>query len=464
MYHFTERNVNRRRGARGVVDSPVTFWYPPRPMRIAETIAIGSELLVGGKLDSNSLFVAEQLGTLGLELRFKTVVGDAVSDIVAAIRVAAKRADVVVMTGGLGPTVDDRTRDAVAKVTGRPLRRHSEALDGMSRRLAAWGRTPSKTQLRQAVIPRGADVLPNPVGSAPGFVLSWKGSWLAALPGVPSEAREMMTTALVPRLRAALGRRVGRPIVRYVIHTFGRPESEVDAMLADVLLRPKTIQLGLLASPNGVSVSLTAPGGPPERLVTAVRERLGVWAYATGEERMEQVVGRLLMAQGLTIAVAESCTGGLIGHRLTEVAGSSGYLDRAVVCYANRAKVELLGVPDELIREHGAVSAPVAAAMAEGIRLRSRVGVGLSVTGIAGPGGGTDTKPVGLVYIGLSAGPFRAGTRERAALNLTKEHRFHGERSVIKWRASQAALDLLRRWLLKVEPFEGHHDPVFCRR
>lgn len=455
MYHFTERNVNRRRVARGVVDSPVTFWYPPRPMRIAETIAIGSELLVGGMLDSNSLFVAEQLGTLGLDLRFKTVVGDAVADIAAVIRVAAKRADVVVMTGGLGPTVDDRTRDAVAKVTGRPLRRHPEALAGMTQRLASWGRTPSKAQLRQALIPRGAEVLHNSVGSAPGFALSWKGCWLAVLPGVPAEAREMVTTMLVPRLRVLMGAGRTKPIIRRLIQTFGLPESDVDAALKGLVASHKGVELGLLASPSGVSVSLTARGGPPDRLVEAVRERLGVRVYGMGDDNMEDVVGRLLTEQGVMLAVAESCTGGLIGHRLTEVPGSSTYVDRVAVCYSNRAKMELLGVPGELIDRHGAVSAPVAAAMAEGIRLRTGAGVGLSVTGIAGPGGGTEAKPVGLVYIGLSAGPFRAGTRERAALSVTKEYRFHGERSVIKWRASQAALDLLRRWLIKADPFEA---------
>ncbi len=418
--------------------------------RIAETIAIGTELLVGGKLDSNSLFVAEHLGQLGLEVRFKTVVGDATADIAAALGVAAGRADVVVMTGGLGPTVDDRTREAVAKVTGRPLRRHSDALEAMTRRLAAWGRTPSKAQLRQGLIPRGAEVLQNPVGSAPGFALSWKGCWIASLPGVPAEAREMVSTALIPRLRALMGRSRPKPIVRRLIQTFGLPESDVDAALKGLLAAHQSVELGLLASPSGVSVSLTARGGPPDRLVQAVCERLGARVYAMGEEKMEQVVGRLLTAQGVTLAVAESCTGGLIGHRLTEVPGSSSYLDRSLVCYANRAKVELLGVPSERIDRHGAVSAPVAAAMAEGIRLRSGVAVGLSVTGIAGPGGGTDTKPVGLVYIGLNA----AARPDIPAVHVTREHRFHGERSLIKWRASQAALDLLRRWLLNIEPFE----------
>lgn len=419
-------------------------------MRTGETIAIGTELLVGGKLDSNSLFVTDQLGTLGIDVRYKTVVGDAVADIAAALRVAAKRVDLVVMTGGLGPTIDDRSRDAVAKVTGRPLRRHPEALEGMSRRLAAWGRIPSKGQMRQALIPRGAEVLQNPVGSAPGFLLPWKGCWLAALPGVPAEARQMVATAVMPRLRALMGKRAPKPIVRRLIQTFGLPESDVDAAIRGIVTPYKGVDLGLLASPNGVTLSLIARGGPPARLVDAVRDRLGTYVYAMGDETMEQVVGRLLTEQGLTLAVAESCTGGLIGHRLTEVPGSSTYVERGVVCYSNRAKMELLGVPREFIDDHGAVSAPVAAAMAEGIRVRSGSHVGLSVTGIAGPGGGTNAKPVGLVFIGLNAA---AGVHAPAAV-ATREHRFHGERSMIKWRASQAALDLLRRWLLRLEPFK----------
>lgn len=419
-------------------------------MRKAETIAIGTELLMGGKQDTNSLLVAERLGTLGIEVCFKTVVGDAVVDIVAALRVAARRVDLVVTTGGLGPTVDDRTRDAVAKVTGRPLRRHPEAFEGMTQRLAAWGRTPSKAQLRQALIPRGAEVLHNPVGSAPGFALLWKGCWLFMLPGVPAESRAMVTTALIPRLHVLMGTRAPKPISRRLIQTFGLPEADVDAVLKGVLTPHKGVKLGLLASPSGVSVSLTARGGPPERLVEAVRERLGTYVYAMGDDKMEEVVGRLLTEQGLVLAVAESCTGGLIGHRLTEVPGSSTYVDRVAVCYSNRAKMELLGVSRELIDQHGAVSAPVAAAMAEGIRLRTGSGVGLSVTGIAGPGGGTQAKPVGLVYIGLNA----EARKHAPAMSVTREHRFHGERSMIKWRASQAALDLLRRWLLTLEPFE----------
>jgi nicotinamide-nucleotide amidase len=417
----------------------------------AETIAIGSELLVGGRSDSNSLFIAEELGKLGIEVRFKSIVGDEKSDIAQAVQTAVKRAGVVVMTGGLGPTVDDCTREAIAVATGQRLRRRKAAFDGMAARLAQWGRTVSKGQARQAMMPSGALVIPNSVGSASGFTLSYGGATVIVLPGVPREMEAMMQASVIPFLTTQLeqleqsSHRRPTPIRRLVFHTWGLPEAEIDVKLQGLIPKELAIDLGLLASPMGVLVSLTTTSreSVDERILASlaegVRSRLREWLYAEGRERMEEVVGRLMTTQGLTIALAESCTGGLIGHRLTQVPGSSAYVDRGVICYSNRSKTEMLGVPAQLIAEYGAVSQEVAAAMAEGIRERAGVSVGLSVTGIAGPGGATETKPVGLVYIGLSGG--RGET-------MTKEFRFHGDRSVITQRSSQAALDLLRRWLI----------------
>jgi nicotinamide-nucleotide amidase len=424
-------------------------------MRTGEIIAVGSELLLGGRLDTNSLFLSDELATLGVELRFKSAVGDDERDIVTALRVAVSRAKVVVLTGGLGPTDDDCTREAVAQLTKKPLRRHKEALESLRRRLKIWGRTLSTPQLRQARVPVGADVLPNHVGSAPGFCLMWRGCFVAALPGVPAEAEHMFRTELVPRLKAQVDGKCGR-IERRVLHSFGLPEAEVDQALQSVMRRGEDLQYGLLASPLGVSIVLSAYSASDarrgtarlqalDRLERAVRERLARWIYAEGDTTMEQVVGRELAGQGLSLAVAESCTGGLIGHRLTEVPGSSRYLDRVVVSYSNRAKEETLGVPKELIDTHGAVSAEVASAMARGIRARSETDVGLSVTGITGPDGGSDRKPVGLVYIGLDA---RRPVGDQRVHHAVQEHRFHGNRQAIKLRASQAALNLLRQWLL----------------
>jgi nicotinamide-nucleotide amidase len=414
---------------------------------VAETIAVGTELLLGGRSDSNSLYLSDALGTLGIEVRFKSIVGDDQADIVNALKTAVQRAGVIVMTGGLGPTADDCTREAVAAATGRPLRRRKEALAGMTARLAQWGRTVSKGQRRQVMIPSGAIVMPNPVGSAPGFWLLWKRIILITLPGVPREMEAMMQESALPLLTDRLRQLTlapPRPIRRIVFHTWGLPEAEVDARLQGLISIGTPVDLGMLASPAGVLVSLTtkAPHSIGKRvfdsLAEGVRTRLHEWLYAEGHDTMEEVVGRLLKRHGFTIAVAESCTGGLISHRLTQVPGSSGYVDRGAICYSNRAKTEMLGVPDELIAKHGAVSHEVAAAMAKGIRERANVSIGLSVTGIAGPGGATETKPVGLVYVGLDGGPRGF---------VTREFRFHGDRSMIKQRSSQAALDLLRRWL-----------------
>ena len=417
----------------------------------AETIAIGTELLIGGRSDSNSLFLADELGTLGIAVRFKSVVGDERQDIVEAIHTAVKRSHVIVMTGGLGSTVDDCTREAVAYATGHRLGRRKEALEGLTARLAQWGREPSTGQLRQALIPSGATILKNPVGSAPGFCLTWKKALIISLPGVPREMEEMMRQEVLPLLRAvheSSGRLPRAPIVRQVFHTFGLVEADVDVKLKGLIPKGAPVDLGLLASPMGVLVSLTTKGNQSvsaknhdlvQKLANDVRSRLNDWLFAEGRDTMEEVVGRELIKRGRMLAVAESCTGGLIGHRLTQVAGSSAYVDRGAVCYSNRAKTEMLGVPAELIARHGAVSREVAAAMAWGIRERANVSVGLSVTGIAGPGGGTETKPVGLVYVGLDDGTGKP---------ITQEYRFHGDRNVIKQRSSQAALDLLRRWLL----------------
>ena len=415
----------------------------------AETIAVGSELLLGGRLDTNSLFIADRLAACGIELRYKTTVGDDLSDIVAVLKTALRRARVVILTGGLGPTIDDLTREAVAQATGHRLSRRKAALDGMIARLVEWGRTPTTTQFRQAMIPARAEILFNPVGTAPGFSLVWKGTFLAALPGVPREMEPMVRDGVLPQLQAWMRtqkRLSASPMIRRVLHTSGVPESIVDQALVGLVPKGCTIQLGIYASPMEVMVSLTGPAGAEgavtiEQLLKEAKARLGDIVYGEEDETMESVVGRLLNEQQLTLAVAESCTGGLIGHRLTQVPGASTYGDRVAVICSNRAKVGMWGGPSGLLERHGAVSADVAAAMARGIRERSGASVGVSVTGIAGPGGATESKPVGLVYVGLDGGPGEA---------MTKEFRFHGgDRTVIKQRSSQAALDLLRRWLIK---------------
>ena len=420
-------------------------------MTTAEIIAVGSELLLGGRVDTNSLFLSESLAAHGIEVRFKSVVGDDVEDIGVAVTNAAKRTKLVLITGGLGPTVDDVTREAVAAVIGKPLRFRPRAFTSIKMRLQAAGRPVSDNQRRQAFLPTGADLLRNPAGIAPGFAVKWKRCWIVCLPGVSHEARRMCAESLLPLLRQE--GLLSSAIESRTIHTFGLLEGEIDNRIAGIIPAASPFRLGLLASPLGVTVSLTQSKNIQSKqagkrsvtqaevsldtLMSAVIAELGQYVFSADWQTMEAVVGRHLRDRGLTIALAESCTGGLITHRLTQVAGSSTYVDRGVVCYSNRAKIELLGVSQASLNKYGAVSAQVAKAMAQGIRMRSNVAVGLSVTGIAGPGGGTKEKPVGLVYVGLSA----------AKKSFTKEFRFHGERESIKLRSSQGALDVLRRWL-----------------
>ncbi len=423
-------------------------------MTTAEIIAVGSELLLGGRVDTNSLFLSEALAGQGIEVRFKSVVGDDVHDIGLALTNAARRSTLVLVTGGLGPTMDDVTREAVARATGNPLRLRPSALAFIKTRLHAAGRRVSENQRRQALLPAGAVLLRNAAGIAPGFALTWKRCRIFCLPGVGHEARRMWEESLLPILR-----REGLPsssIETRTIHTFGLLEGEIDRRLKGLVPTASPVRLGLLASPLGVVVSLTraetirrgqtgkgsvaVSHAALDHLQDDIVARLAPHVFSVDGQTMEEVVGGLLLDRGFTIALAESCTGGLLTHRLTRVAGSSAYVDRGVVCYSNRAKIELLGVPVSSLKTYGAVSAPVAKSMARGIRTRSKVDVGLSVTGIAGPGGGTDHKPVGLVYVGLAT----------PKKSYVQEFRFHGERDTIQLRSSQGALDVLRRWLCKV--------------
>jgi len=422
----------------------------------AEIIAIGSELLLGGREETNSIWLSRWLAARGIELRVKSAVSDATQDIAEAVKLAARRSRVVILTGGLGPTNDDRTRHGVAAATRRRLTRSVEAWSGIADRLAVWGRTPTAAQRRQALIPSGAGVLPNALGTAPGFHLTWRGVLIAALPGVPAEAERMLEPLAAVLEEQHIGHRGA--ILQRELHTFGLPEPEVDRLTSRIARRYRDMEFSVLASPLGVTVVLTAMPGrgsrsAERRLVQAcrgLRAVLGSHVFGADGKTMEQVVGETLLKQRLTVAVAESCTGGLIGHRLTQMPGSSGYLDRGVICYSNTAKEEMIGVSASVLRRYGAVSAETAAAMAAGMRSTARTDLALSVTGIAGPGGGSDRKPVGLVYIGLRARPALKSKRRPDA--ITREYRFHGSRHTIKQRASQAALDLLRRWLFRLPP------------
>ncbi len=408
----------------------------------AEIIATGTELLSGGVPDTNSLFLAEELMLCGIEIAFKTVVGDDERDMEEALRRALERVDAVIITGGIGPTEDDITRKVLAKIVKRRLVLNEEALKAIHARLAGRGREHATSNDCQALLPAGVRMLANPVGIAPGFYLEEEGRFLAVLPGVPSEMEAMFSEGLRPVLEERFGNRSF--IRRRILRTVGLSESAVNQTLQDILKQEPRIA-GLTAKETGVDIRIVLRESSAERsqaiiqkIEKLVRERLGDAVYGVDGQEMAEVVGALLKQRRLRLAVAESCTGGMIGSRITEIAGSSEYFDRAAVVYSNEAKTSMLGVPKELIEKHGAVSSEVAAAMAQGIRQTAKTDIGLAATGLAGPGNESKEKPAGLVYIGLA-------TAEGVKTN---EFRFLGTRAQIRLKTSQLALDMVRRHLI----------------
>ncbi len=411
-------------------------------MITAEIIAVGSELLTPDRSDTNSLWLTERLNGVGIEIKLKTIVGDDDARLEETIKDALRRSRVVVMTGGLGPTEDDITRKIAARALGRRLIYDDKVLEDIRAKFAHWGRKMPEINARQAMVIEGAQALDNPNGTAPGMYIEHEGRAVVLLPGPPREMRPMFDRLVLPKLAAKAG---DVRVARRVLRVAGMGESAVDERIAPVYTQYKNPQTTILFNRSEIEIHLTAQGKTEkdaelllDGLAGQIEERLGDSIFAFRGETMEEVVGLRLAVAGFTLAVAESCTGGLIAQRLTEVPGSSTYFMEGVVTYSNEAKVRLLGVPSDLIAEYGAVSAEVAEAMAEGARLRAETDFGLAVTGVAGPGGGSDDKPVGLVYIALSDD---AHTEHRRLM-------LPGDRHLIRWRASQAALDLLRRRLI----------------
>ena len=408
----------------------------------AEIIAIGSELLAPDRTDTNSLWLTEKLNSLGIEVKLKTIVGDDDARLEEAIRDAVRRSKVVITTGGLGPTEDDITRKITARALGRRLLLDETVLAEIRQRFQSFGVAMPERNSRQAMVIEDAEILPNPNGTAPGMFISHEGTAIVLLPGPPREMKPMFENHATPRLAGRVG---SLRVVRRLLRVAGLGESAVDEKISPIYMQYDNPQTTILFNQSEIEIHLTARGRTEtdantllDRLSEQIEERLGNAVFSFAGEKMEEVVGLKLAVGGYTLSVAESCTGGLIAQRLTEVPGSSKYFIEGVVAYANDAKTRTLGVEPILLLEHGAVSAPVAEAMAEGIRKRAGTDFGLSVTGIAGPGGGTEEKPVGLVYIAL-------------ADDVKTEHRklkLPGDRQLIRWRASQAALDLLRRRLI----------------
>jgi nicotinamide-nucleotide amidase len=405
----------------------------------AEIIAVGSELLTPQRADTNSLYLTEKLNSLGILVRFKTIVGDSQEDLAAVLRAGLARSPLILLTGGLGPTEDDLTREAVAEVLGRPLREVAEIRQRIQERFAHLGRKMPENNLRQAQVPEGADWLENRNGTAPGIWIEHQDHIVVLLPGPPRELEPLFDSACMPRLARVAS---GELIMTRVYSVVGLPESEVDQRIAPISRGYRNPTTTILASLGAIEVHLRARAATAEQteaLLTELGDKielaLGDHVYSTKGESLEEVVGMYLVMRQKTVAMAESCTGGLLAERLTRISGSSNYFLGGVVCYSNELKTKLAGVPAAWIEAHGAVSKPVAQALAEGVRARTGASIGVGITGIAGPSGDSAEKPVGLVFIALAD---ERGTQVR-------EFRFPGPRARVRHWASQMALEMIRR-------------------
>lgn len=413
----------------------------------AEIISVGSELLSWDKAETNSLYLTKQLNLLGIVVRYKSIVGDIESDIESDLITAAGRSPFVIVTGGLGPTEDDLTRKAVSKAFKRGLVLKEELIKKIKKRFEALGKEMPKNNERQALIPNKAIIIDNPIGTAPGFAAEYNEALVICLPGVPAEMQRMFEDSVLPLIKSRI-EGPGTIEVR-IIRICGIAEAKIDEIIGDLYATERDIRIGLTADEYGVDVRITSAGLSDavaakrvDELKEKIAARLKDNIYSFNEEAMEAIVVRLLKEKGARLSVAESCTGGLIQKRITDVSGSSACFEMGVVCYSNEAKMQVLRVSPEMIKEYGSVSSQAAIAMAEGIRRIAGTGYGLGITGIAGPEGGTEKKPVGLVYIALS---------EKGKETRCKGYNFTGSREMIRKKASQFALDMIRRTLLKLQ-------------
>jgi len=409
----------------------------------AEIIAVGSELLTPHRLDTNSLFLTAELTALGVRVVHKAVVGDAPDEMRMSFSNALERADVIVASGGLGPTDDDRTRSTVAELLGRKLIVHQETLHKIEERFRRYGRAMPEINRRQAQIIEGSTVMPNPRGTAPGLWVEARGHILILLPGVPHELRALFESEVKPRIER-LG--IKERLYTRELRIMGLFESDVEQRVSPFYAQYPDTDTTILATANGIQLHPSIWSDDPAKAEARLDELVSRMALALGEnlvsthgESLEEIVSRLLIENHATISVAESCTGGLLAERLTNLAGSSAYFMGGVVCYSSETKTNFVGVPRELIETHGAVSPEVALALADGIRKRVGTTLGLGVTGIAGPGGGSAEKPVGLVHIALAD--------ERGPCD--KAFRFPpSDRDRIRQFAALSALDMVRRYFL----------------
>ena len=404
----------------------------------AEIIAVGSELLTPDRLDTNSLFLTEELNRIGIEVVRKSVVGDNREYLGAAFKEALERVELVIASGGLGPTEDDLTRETVAELLGRKLRRNDEILRTIEGRFRALGRDMPEVNVRQAMVPEGAEALDNPRGSAPGLWIEDAGRMIALLPGPPRELKPMFREQILPRLER---RASGVRMIHRELRVTGLGESHVEQRIKPIYMRYPEVNTTILAAPGEIQLHLrlwTDDARHAQKMLDEIEQGFEIALtdriFSKDGSSLDEVVAQELTLHNATISAAESCTGGLLAQRLTSIAGSSSYFLGGVVCYSNERKTAWADVPPELILAKGAVSSEVAVALADGIRRRVGSTFGVGITGVAGPGGGSEEKPVGTVHVALSRG---GGVKERNA-------RFPGDREAIRWHASQLALDMVR--------------------
>jgi competence/damage-inducible protein CinA-like protein len=404
----------------------------------AEIIAVGSELLTPDRLDTNSLFLTEELNGIGIEVVRKTVVGDNRDLLAEAFRDALNRVPLIIASGGLGPTEDDLTRETVAELLGRKLRRNDEILRYIEGRFRSLGREMPEVNVRQAMIPEGAEILENTRGTAPGLWLEDAGRMIALLPGPPRELKPLFREQVLPRLERRVS---GVRLHHREIRVTGLGESHVEQRILPIYKRYPEVNTTILAAPGETQIHLRlwtddAPHAKKtlDEIVQSFEIALTDRIFSEDGRSLEEVVAHELTMNNATIAAAESCTGGLLAQRLTSIAGSSSYFLGGVVCYSNELKTAWADVPPEMILAKGAVSPEVAVALAEGIRRRVGSTLGVGITGIAGPGGGSEEKPVGTVHVAVS---YPGGVKERGV-------RVPGDREGIRWQASQVALDMVR--------------------
>jgi len=417
---------------------------------IIEIIAVGSELLTPYYQDTNSLYITSRLNDLGLKVSFKTIVGDDHVSLLSCFKLALKRADMVFIIGGLGPTSDDMTREVFAEASGKELEFRTDLLDHIKSRFKKRGLIMTSSNKKQAFVIKGSEVIENRVGTAPGLWIEDLGTTAFLLPGPPVELKTMFESGVMPRMEKY---RNGFSF-RKVLKITGITESRIENLVSDLYPKSPEIELSVLAYPGQIEIHITSHSlSSPEKaekminpLIKSLKGRLKEHIFSENNEELEEVIGRLLLKNKLTLSTAESCTGGLLGHRITNIPGSSRYFLQGVQAYSNKAKRELLDIHEDVIKKHGAVSAEVAGLMAEGIRKKSRSDFGLAITGIAGPGGGTREKPVGLVFTALSW-----NNRKNVEKN-----QFLGMRDSVKSQAAQKAMDMLRRYILfnKIKPIK----------